>query len=207
MTLLPLLAPLGAALFTIAWFVLGFVSSGYRLFDLVIEPYSPISQPVSGLGLGSTGPWMNAAFIVGGLLLLAGAVGVVHAYRGSRAARVGLVLAALTGVGMVIDGLFTLESVMLHLTGFLLAIPVPAVGFLIAGIALRRIDRPLAVVLIVAGPLALALFGWFMAIFDPYSAGDNTGIAGLVQRILITVVLGTWSVFGVAAWRRARGRL
>ena len=54
------------SLFTLAWAVLGALSPGYRLFDLVIDPYSPIAQPISGLGLGVTGPYMNAAFIVGG---------------------------------------------------------------------------------------------------------------------------------------------
>ena len=63
-----ILAPLGAALFTVSWAVLSAVSPGYRLFDLVIEPYDPVSQPISGLGRGVTGPWMNTAFVVGGLL-------------------------------------------------------------------------------------------------------------------------------------------
>ena len=72
MNRLGILIPIGAGLFTVAWFVLGLVSPGYRLFDLVIEPYSAVSQPVSGLGLGVTAPWMNAAFVLGGLLVGAG---------------------------------------------------------------------------------------------------------------------------------------
>lgn len=204
MSRLPLLAPLGAAVFTLAWIVLGAVSPGYRLFDLVIEPYSPVSQPVSGLGLGVTGPWMNAAFVLGGILIVAGALGVRRAAPRGRLATVALALAALTGVGMIIDGLFTLESVMLHLAGFLLAIPVPAVGFLLGGIALRRDAPRLGGLLVVAGVAALALFGWFMVIFDPYSAGSGAGYAGVVQRLVITVVLGAWAMIGVSAWRRLR---
>ena len=50
----------GPVLFTLAWFVLGFLSPGYRLFGTLISPYSPISQPISGLGLGPTAPFMNA---------------------------------------------------------------------------------------------------------------------------------------------------
>jgi hypothetical membrane protein len=203
MTRLGILTPIGATLFTVAWLVLGAVSPGYRLFDLAIEPYSPISQPVSGLGLGVTGPWMNAAFVIGGALVLAGMLGVAASWPRTRLARVALVLLSLVGVGMIVDGLFTLESVMLHLAGFLLAVPLPAAGFVLGGIALRR-DRPrIATWSIAAGALALVLFVVFMVIFDPYSAGSGEGVAGLVQRVLITVVLATVSMLGIAAVRRS----
>src|SRR6266508_2188525 len=66
----------GPVLFTLAWFILGFLSPGYSLFGIQIAPYSPISQPISGLGLGPTGPFMNAAFVLSGLLLLAGVIGI-----------------------------------------------------------------------------------------------------------------------------------
>ena len=46
----------GPALFTFAWFVLGFLSPGFTIFGTLIAPYSPISQPISGLGLGTTLP-------------------------------------------------------------------------------------------------------------------------------------------------------
>jgi hypothetical protein len=39
--------------------VLGFLSPGYTLFGTLIAPYSPISQPISGLGLGPTGAFMT----------------------------------------------------------------------------------------------------------------------------------------------------
>src|SRR5437867_3938698 len=65
----------GPVLFTLAWFILGFLSPGYSLFGTLIAPYSPISQPVSGLGLGPTAPFMNTAFVLSGLLLLVGVVG------------------------------------------------------------------------------------------------------------------------------------
>jgi len=198
---LGLLVPLGGGLFTVAWFVLGLISPGYRLFDLVIEPYSPISQPVSGLGLGVTGPWMNAAFVLGGILILVGMLAVAGSWPRTRLGIASLVLTSLVGLGMIIDGVFTLESVMLHLVGFLFAVVLPAVGFVLGGIALRRTRPRLSALLLVAGPLALALFVVFQVIFDPYSAGDNTGVAGLVQRLLITVVLATVSVLGIAAFR------
>jgi hypothetical protein len=65
-------------LFTAAWLVLGFISPGYTVSGTRISPYSPITQPISGLGLGKTAPYMNAAFILTGLLLLAGVIGIVR---------------------------------------------------------------------------------------------------------------------------------
>ena len=191
MSRLPILAPIGAALFTLAWLVLGFVSPGYRLFDLVIEPYSPVAQPISGLGLGVTAPFMNTAFVLGGALIAVGTLTSIGRIFRSRLATAGTILVAAMGLGMAIDGIFTLESVLMHLVGFLLAVVVPAVGFVLLAIALRRTRPRLALVLAIGAVLALALFVLFQATFDPYSAGDNTGYSGLIQRALVTVVLAT----------------
>ncbi|MGH3612648.1 MAG: DUF998 domain-containing protein [Pseudonocardia sp.] len=51
---------------------------GYPVGGNFVSPYSPISQPISGLGLGATAPYMNTAFVLSGLLLLAGLIGVLH---------------------------------------------------------------------------------------------------------------------------------
>ncbi len=199
--ILPLGATAGAVVFTAAWLILGTVSPGYRLFDLVIEPYSAISQPVSGLGLGVTAPWMNGAFIVSGLAMVLGVVGLARAWPTARLRRSSIVLLGCTGIGMIMDGFFTLEAVMLHLAGFLLAVVLPASGFIVAGLSLRAYWRVTSTWLLIAGPAALGLFALFMVIFDPYSAGANAGYAGLVQRALITVVLGMQAMLGLAAWR------
>ena len=42
----------GPALFTLTWFVLGFLSPGFTIFGTKIAPYSPISHPISGLRKG-----------------------------------------------------------------------------------------------------------------------------------------------------------
>src|SRR3979409_2596704 len=69
----------GPVVFTLGWFVLGFVSPGYTMWGVHVAPYSAISLPLSGLGLGPTAAFMNAAFILSGLLMVAGAVGVFRA--------------------------------------------------------------------------------------------------------------------------------
>src|SRR5260370_11698152 len=98
----------GPAVLTLAWFVLGFSSPGYTMWGTRIAPYSIISQPLSGLGLGPTGPLMNAAFIASGPLIVVGAVGVFQAIPElSPSARwIGTAVFALPGVGSGMAGVF-----------------------------------------------------------------------------------------------------
>jgi hypothetical protein len=44
----------GPVLFTLAWLILGVLSPGYTVAGTWISPYSAITQPISGLGLGET---------------------------------------------------------------------------------------------------------------------------------------------------------
>src|SRR6266705_2995210 len=99
----------GPVLFTVVWLGLGFVSPGYTAWGVHIAPYSPISQSISGLGLGPTGPYMNAVFVLSGLLLIAGAVGVFRQIpeMSGRSRWIATVLLALPGVGAVIDVIST----------------------------------------------------------------------------------------------------
>jgi hypothetical membrane protein len=98
-------AAVGPVLFTLSWFVLGFLSPGYTLWGTKIAPYSPLSQPVSELGLGPTGPLMNTAFVVGGLLLLVGVTGALQSTRqvGAVARRTCSALLALSPLGVILD--------------------------------------------------------------------------------------------------------
>lgn len=52
---------------------LGFLSPGYTFWGTNIASYSPVSQPVSGLGLGPTAPFMKALSCI---LLLLGVAGI-----------------------------------------------------------------------------------------------------------------------------------
>lgn len=157
----------GPALFTLAWLVLGFHSPGYTLFGTLIAPYSPISQPISGLGLGSTGAFMNTAFVLSGLLLLAGVAGIFQTVgpSGRRpAGRVCAALLALSPLGLVVAGSFTLEAVMPHLLGFLLASGTPVASYPDHGTVPARHPRLAAV--------------WHLA-----AAGQSTD-AGAAGRLL-----------------------
>jgi hypothetical protein len=200
-------AVIGPVLFTLAWLVLGFVSPGYTLWDIHVENYSPISQPISGLGLSLTAPYMNAAFVVGGLLMMVGAVGIFQNIRDmSPVTRWSCtVLLALTGLGMMLSGIFTLETILPHTMGFLLGTGTPVLSFLVIGLSLRRIPhwRRLGSWLLVGSPVTLLLLVQSFGNFDPVAAGAGRGVAGLVQRILVTEVLAWIVAMGLKAFRRS----
>ncbi len=194
----------GPVVLTAAWFVLGLVSPGYSLWGTQIAPYSAISQPLSGLGLGPTGLWMNAAFVLSGLLVVAGAFGVMQEIPEVTGRRrwLSIALLGLPGVGSVLDGIFTLESFLLHFAGFLLALST-VVGFPIVGLVLRRVRRwrRLGSGLIVAGPVTLALAILYFATFTPTVEGVQTGIAGLTERILVLEIQAWYAAMGWTAFR------
>ena len=187
--------------------ILGFVSPGYTLWGTRIAPYRPISQPISGLGLGATGPVMNAGFVVGGLVLAAGVIATFQSIPqlSPRARWACTALLPLSPLGMVVCGIFTLQSMMLHLAGFLLAAATPVLGFLIAGVVLRRIPRwhRFGDGLLIASPLTLTLLVLYVLTFSPTVAGIESGVAGLTQRVAVIEVHAWFVALGWLAFRRS----
>jgi hypothetical membrane protein len=200
-TLAYVIAPIA---FTLVWFVLGFVSDGYDLWDVHIAPYSAISQPISGLGMGSTAIYMNTSFVLYGLAMTWGSVAVARALptANSRATRRTAGLLSLHGLGAIMVGLFDLESIMLHFAGFLLVVS-PILSFPLLARQLRHLPswQTPARALHTAAALTLLLTVAYFATFDPEAAGDNTGIGGLTQRILVLQLCG-WFVWLGARVRR-----
>lgn len=200
-------AVVGPVLLTVAWVVLGFISPGYTAWGIRFAPYSPMSQPISGLGLGPTAPFMNAAFILYGLFLLAGVVGIVQVIRESGAAArwICAVLLALSGVGAVMDGSFTLQSFFLHFVGFGLGCGTPVLSFLVTGFLLRRVPsfRRFGNWLLLGSPLTLVLLVLSQATFNQATIVAGHGIAGLTERILIAEVSFWFVALGWLAFRRS----
>ena len=197
----------GPVLFTLAWVVLGFLSPGYTAWGTRIAPYSPISQPISGLGLGPTAPFMNATFVLSGLLILVGVVGIFQGIRemGTLARWSCTVLLALSPLGMVVDGFFTLESILPHTAGFLLGCATPVLSFVVIGLLLRRVKsfRRFGNWLLLGSPLTLALLILYFLTFSPTLAGIQTGVAGLTERILGIEVQAWFVAMGALAFRRS----
>jgi hypothetical membrane protein len=197
----------GPLLFTAAWLLLGFISTGYTLFDHTFTDYSPVSQPISGLGMGATAGFMNTAFVVTGLILIVGVAGVFRSAGGPERPvlrRTALALLACTGAGQIVCGIFDLEVVMPHMLGFVLALGTPIPGFLVAGRYFRSIPgwRRFGTWLLLGSPLTLALLIAFFATFQPTADGAEHGIAGLVQRAGVLEVHAWYVAMGWLALRR-----
>lgn len=204
---LPLATVAGAVLFTLAWAVLGVLSPGYTLFDHRFEHYSPISQPISGLGIGATAAYMNSAFVISGLLLIIGVVSTVRAVDPAtpRLRRWTATLLALTGAGMVVDGLFTLAHPVPHMLGFLAALGTPVISFPVAAAYFRHHPafRSLGRWLRFGSPVTLLLLVSFFLAFQPTADGAEHGVAGLIQRVAAIEVLALFAAMG---WLGAGGR-
>jgi hypothetical protein len=150
---------------------------------------------------------MNVAFVLGGLLLLAGIVGSFQSIRelGAVTRLVCTVLLALSAAGMAMDGIFTLESFFPHLIGFLLGAGLPVLSFLIVGLLLRRVPRwrRFGSWLLLGSPLTLALLVLYFMTFSPTAAGAKTGVAGLTERILVMEVHAWFVALGWLAFQRS----
>jgi Protein of unknown function (DUF998) len=204
-TWLALGAVIGPLVFTLAWLVLGAVSPGYTVFGVRITPYSPIAQPISGLGMGVTAPYMNSAFVLSGLAMFIGVVGISAALPSRTAARwLSAGLLALTPLGLVLAGLFNLESPMLHYVGALLGLGSPVLSFPVTGLMLRGIPgwRRFGTGLLLASPISLVLLVVFFASFDQATTAANQGIAGLTQRVLVLEEFAWFVALGWVAYRR-----
>ncbi len=202
-------AIVGPVLFTLAWLILGFVSPGFTIFGTRIAPYSPVSAGISGLGLGLTAPYMNGIFILNGLFIIAGAIGIFQSIReiGAVARWICTLLLGLTGLGSILDGVFTIETFMPHMLGFLLGIASTILSFLVIGLLLRRLPhwRRFGSWLILGSPLTLALLVLYFLTFSPTAAGARTGMAGLTERILVSEVFAWIVSLGWLVFRRSAG--
>jgi len=188
----------GPVLFVLAWLVLGELSPGY----------SPLRQQISDLALGADGLFMGAAFVLSGLLLLAGVVGIFQAMRadvGTAASFISAILLALSPLGGVVVGVFNETAVVGHVTGAMLAFLTPIVSFLVTGLVLRRSPhwRRIGSWLLLASPLTLVLVFVFLQTGPPGAPLAATGLGGLAERALIVEIHAWFVALGALAFRRA----
>jgi hypothetical protein len=164
----------------------------------------------AALAWALTSPFMNAAFVLGGLALLAGVIGVFGTLAGTGRRAAGwacAALLALSPLGLVVAGLFTFEAVITHLIGFLLGVATPVLSFLIAGAFFRGNPRwrRFGNWLLLGSPLTLILVILFFATFDAVAAGAGEGLAGLTHRMLSIEVHAWYVAMGWLAFRCTSG--
>jgi hypothetical membrane protein len=184
----------GPIFFMLAYTILGFLRPGYSL----------VSEQVSGLGVGVNASAMNASFILMGLLIFVGVIGIFQNMKElSAVARwICIILLELSPIGAIICGLYTFETFFLHFIGFFLACGTPVICYLVVGLLLRRVPlyRRIGSWLILGSPLTLILLYMFFTTFD-YLHTD-VGAAGLIERVLILEVHAFYLTLGWLVFRR-----
>ncbi|MBS4194172.1 DUF998 domain-containing protein [Lederbergia citri] len=112
---LALCAVAGPILFALAYTILGFLRPGFSL----------VSEPISGLGVGTNSLAMNVSFILMGLLLFVGVIGIFQNMKelGAKARWVCISLLELSPIGAIICGLYTYEYPFILLASFWLVVP------------------------------------------------------------------------------------
>jgi len=199
----------GPFLLNLAWIVLGLIRPDTKdAWGVSGGVTGMITQPFSGLGLGRNGSLFNTAFVMSGLLLLFGVIGIFQTIdAGGRVVtrRVCAALLALSAVGLVVCGVFTLKSFLLHTAGFALGSVTPVASFLATGLFLRGIPswRRFGTWLLVGSPLTLVLLVLYFVTFDLATMAAGLGVAGLTERILVIEVLGWFVAMGLLAMRQA----
>jgi hypothetical protein len=152
---------------------------------------------------------MNGAFILSGMLVLAGAAGTFWNVPHLSIRDCWLsscLLGALPALGLIIDGAFTLESMLFHALGFLVGIGSTIPGFPIVGLMLRRNRdwRALGNAVLVAGPVTLGLLILYFLTFSPTIEGAKYGVSGLVERVLVLEIFASLAALGWTAFQRQR---
>ena len=202
-------AIVGPILLALAWIVLGLMRPETKNeWGVSGGVTGMITQPFSGLGLGPNGALFNVVFLLNGFLILAGVFGAFQTIGpGERPAlyKASAALLALSGLGSVIDGIFTLESFLLHMAGFLLGVGSPVLGFLVTGLFLRDIPRwrRFGTWLLLGSPLTLVLIVLFFLTFQYDQMAAGVGVAGLTERILVIEVQSWFIAMGWLAFHRS----
>lgn len=192
---------LSPLVFTCAWLALGALRPGY----------SQLSRQISDLGVGANGAAMNVAFVLGGLLLLGGALAAVRVLLSGLGLARNVTVAVLLGlpaVGMMLDGFCTERALAGHLLGALLGFFTPIAGFPIAGVVVRGRPqrRGLGTALLFAGLGQLAVVILFFGTGTPGAALGGLGIGGLTERVMVLHLQLWYAVLGHHAARRVDGK-
>jgi hypothetical membrane protein len=193
---------LGPVLFTVAFIVHGLFCPGY----------SHLAEPVSALTAGSTGWVQQVNFMVFGPLMIAYAIGLHLGLRPARWGVVGPALLVLSGVGLVLAGVFPARDASGAFSvgaGHAMA---AVTSFLSAGVGLigtsRRMARDprwrgLATYALCSGIAIIVLFMVTGRLAVPDDAPLH-GWGGLLQRVTVAVWFPCTIVLALRLLRVAR---
>lgn len=189
-------AVVGPVLFDFAWIIIGSLRPGYSF----------VSRPVSALAIGTNGDFMRLAFLLYGLLVTSGVIAGfkrIICEMGIMARLASAVLLSISPLGVLWDGIFTMEAPEMHTLGAVVAFSTPIIAFPIVGILLRRVPgwRRFGVWMLLGCPLTLALLIGFMQSVPPSEMASGGGNLGLWQRALLLEVQAWYMAYGWLAFR------
>lgn len=195
-------AVVGPVLGTLAWIVLGFLRPGY----------SPVSQQISALGIGPNGAFMDVALMLNGLLCIVAMIAVFQGLKNELGTAVRWTCTALlllSPFGLLWIGIFTMNTLALHLVGAQLAFTTPIIALPIAGFVLRRVpnwQRFGTWMMVIGGPLTLALLIGFIMSVPVSERLTGGGSYGLWERALVSEIYTWYVAIGWRAFRRSRDK-
>jgi len=189
-------AIVGPILFALAWVTFGLTRLGY----------SAVSQPISALAVGPEGMPMDVMFLVDGLLTIIGTVAALMVFRRTMSTKsfgLLMVLLLISPIGLLWDGIFTMNELLLHTIGAQVAIGIPIIAFPIAGLIIRQTPclRKFGRLLILVSPLLLILLVGFMTSVPLTQMAVGGGYYGLWERALAIVVQACYIILGWVAFR------
>lgn len=194
---LSLAAVAGPLSFALCWAVLGSGRAGY----------SSVSQPISALAVGPQGGAMRLAFLLNGLLTTVGVIASCRALRpqlGRGRYWTCLSLLLISPLGVLWDGVFTMDHLTLHNVGVQAAVGGAVVTLPVTGLVLRRSAhwRGFGTLLVCTAPLTVALLIGFVTSVPLTQMATGGGHYGLWQRALILEVQAWYVALGWLAFRR-----
>lgn len=150
---------------------------------------------------------MRVAFLLNGLLVTVGVIAASRAFRprlGRGAYRTCLVLLLISPLGVLWDGIFTMDHLSLHNVGAQAAVGTVIVALPLAGLILRRSPewRRFGTLLLLAGPLTVALLIGFVTSVPLEQMATGGGRYGLWQRALAIETQAWYAALGWLAFRR-----
>lgn len=181
-------AIVGPILFTFSWLILGLIPTYYAPFLTIPGTIAPISW----LGLGPTGRFMNTAFVLCGLLLLCGILGVFYSIKEMGAFKRSTCTSplGLSPLGLIICGLVPVTSTFPHRSAGEITLPffVPS---------LSPVDLALRDTYFVTGFWnPVHCLGFLLIVASPVFAFLITGI--MLRFIPSWRHFGGWLVLGAA---------
>jgi hypothetical protein len=195
-------AIIGSILLTLDWIILGLlmppVHNGYGIIGGIS---GTISNPISGTGVGPYGVLYNLLFVLSGVFIFMGILGVFSILnKKSKNHWIIAALLLLSSIGFIIVGAVNISmSVPLHMIGFCLAGGSLIIGGIISGIYFKKFEncKKFGNILIICSPILLILTILTMVSYNRELIVAGGGIAGIPSRLNVLLACFMHFIIGV----------